>query len=162
MVSFNRVVVAGNMTRDPELRFTQNGNPVADFGIAVNRVRSKQEDAVDYFNVTAWRELGETVANYKKKGDPVLIEGRLEYSSWEDKDTGAKRSAIKIVAENVQFLPGNNGTADNGNNGNGSSAGGGTRQAAAHGRGQAETVPDDADFEDDIPFAAINVKRPIF
>jgi single-strand DNA-binding protein len=73
MVSFNRVVLAGNLTRDPELRVTPNGVPVCSFSIAVNRVRSKSE-AVDYFNVSCWRELGETVANYKKKGDPILVE----------------------------------------------------------------------------------------
>src|SRR5215203_77168 len=73
MVSFNRVVLAGNLTRDPELRFTQQGVPVASFSIAVNRVRSKSEE-VDFFNVSAWRELGETVANYvqflSRSGDP--------------------------------------------------------------------------------------------
>ena len=74
MVSFNRVVLAGNLTRDPELRFTQEGVPVANFSIAVNRVRSKSE-AVDFFNVSCWRELGERVANYKKKGDPIVVEG---------------------------------------------------------------------------------------
>src|SRR3712207_8290151 len=76
MVSFNRVVLAGNLTRDPELRFTNDGIPVCSFGLAVNRVRSRNEE-VDFFNVSAWRELGETIANYKKKGDPILVEGRL-------------------------------------------------------------------------------------
>ena len=87
MVAFNRVVLAGNLTRDPELRFTQSGVPVANFGLAVNRVRSKNEE-VDFFDVTAWRELGETVTNYKKKGDPILVEGRLQYRSWEANDDG--------------------------------------------------------------------------
>jgi single-strand DNA-binding protein len=102
MVSFNRVVLAGNMTRDPELRVTQNGVPVCNFSIAVNRVRSKSE-AVDFFSVTCWRELGETVANYKKKGDPILVEGRLQYRTWQVPD-GAKRSAVDVVADRVQFL----------------------------------------------------------
>lgn len=102
MVSFNRVVLAGNLTRDPELRFTQGGVPVAGFGIAVNRVKSKSE-AVDFFNVSAWRELGETVANYKKKGDPILVEGRLQYRTWQAQD-GTKRSAVDVVADNLQFL----------------------------------------------------------
>ena len=74
MVNFNRVILAGNMTRDPELRFTNDGIPVCSFGIAVNRVRSRSEE-VDFFNISAWRELGETIANYKKKGDPILVEG---------------------------------------------------------------------------------------
>jgi single-strand DNA-binding protein len=102
MVSFNRVVLAGNLTRDPELRFTQEGVPVANFSIAVNRVRSKSE-AVDFFNVSAWRELGESVANYKKKGDPILVEGRLQYRTWQTPD-GTKRSTVDMVADNVQFL----------------------------------------------------------
>ena len=107
MVSFNKTIQAGNLTRDPELRFTQDGVPVCEFGLAVNRVRSKDKDAVDFFDVTAWRELGETIANYKKKGDPVLVEGRLTYSSWEAQDgSGAKRSKVTITAENVQFLGG--------------------------------------------------------
>src|SRR3954471_15040502 len=103
MVSFNRVVLGGNLTRDPELRFTQNGVPVCSFSIAVNRVRPKNNEAVDYFNVSAWRELGETVANYKKKGDPILVEGRLQYRTWQTQD-GAKRNAVDVVADNVQFL----------------------------------------------------------
>ena len=102
MVSFNRVVLAGNLTRDPELRFTQEGVPVASFSIAVNRVRSKSE-AVDFFNVSCWRELGERVANHKKKGDPILVEGRLKYRSWQGPD-GTKRSAVEVVADRVQFL----------------------------------------------------------
>ena len=102
MVSFNRVVLAGNLTRDPELRFTSNGVPVCSFSIAVNRVRSKEE-AVDFFNVSAWRELGEIVANYKKKGDSILVEGRLQYRTWEAQDD-TKRSAVDVVADGIQFL----------------------------------------------------------
>ncbi|MDQ3833358.1 MAG: single-stranded DNA-binding protein [Actinomycetota bacterium] len=102
MVSFNRVVLAGNLTRDPELRFTNNGIPVCQFGLAVNRVRSKNEE-VDFFDITAWRELGETIANYKKKGDPILVEGKLQYRTWEAQD-GSKRSKVDVVADNVQFL----------------------------------------------------------
>ena len=103
MVSFNRVVLAGNLTRDPELRFTQQGVPVANFSIAVNRVRSKSE-AVDFFNVSCWRELGERVANYKKKGDPIVVEGHLQYRTWQTPPDGTKRSAVEVVANNVQFL----------------------------------------------------------
>ncbi len=110
MVSFNRVVLAGNLTRDPELRFTSSGIPVCEFGLAVNRVRSKSEE-VDFFDITAWRELGETIANYKKKGDPILVEGRLQYRTWEAQD-GSKRSKVDVVADNVQFL-GRPGGAEN-------------------------------------------------
>jgi single-strand DNA-binding protein len=102
MVNFNRVMLAGNLVRDPELRFTSNGVPVCGFSIAVNRVRSKDE-TVDFFNVSAWRELGESIVQYKKKGDPILLEGRLQYRTWEAED-GTKRSAVDVVADNVQFL----------------------------------------------------------
>lgn len=110
MVSFNKVVLAGNLTRDPELRFTQGGVPVANFGLAVNRVRSKSEE-VDFFDITCWRELGETVANWKKKGDPILVEGRLQYRTWEAQD-GSKRSKVDVIADNVQFLGRGNGGDD--------------------------------------------------
>ncbi len=102
MVNFNRVMLAGNLVRDPELRFTSSGIPVCSFSIAVNRVRSK-DDAADFFNVSAWRELGETIATHKKKGDPILLEGRLQYRTWEAED-GTKRSTVDVVADNVQFL----------------------------------------------------------
>ena len=113
--AFNKVILAGNLTRDPELRFTNNGIPVCGFGIAVGRVRSKN-DEVDFFDITAWRELGETVANFKKKGDPILLEGRLQFRSWEDKDTGQKRSKVDVVADNVQFLSKGNGQSKNDDN----------------------------------------------
>src|SRR5215213_3822272 len=135
MVSFNRVVLAGNLTRDPELRFTQQGVPVASLSIAVNRVSSKSE-AVDFFNVSAWRELGERVANYKKQGDPVLIEGRLQYRTWQTPD-GTKRSAVDVVADNVQFLSRS-----------------GDPQQQAEGNGTDSKVEEDLKEEDfdDIPF----------
>ncbi|MGH3089904.1 MAG: single-stranded DNA-binding protein [Rubrobacteraceae bacterium] len=140
MVSFNRVILAGNLTRDPELRFTQNGVPVCGFGLAVNRVFSKNEE-VDFFDVSAWRELGENVANYKKKGDPVLVEGRLQYRTWEAQD-GSKRSKVDVVADRVEFL---SSRAD--------SEGGGARQG---GQGGGQQRRDDVDVNeedfDDIPF----------
>lgn len=137
MVSFNRVIIAGNLTRDPELRFTGDGVPVCSFGVAVNRVRSRNEE-VDFFDVSAWRELGETIANYKKKGDPILIEGRLQYRTWEAQD-GSKRSKVDIVADNVQFL-------GRGGDGEGAPAGGGRRG------GRREDVDINEEDFDDIPF----------
>ena len=102
MVNFNRVMLAGNLVRDPELRHTSNDIPVCSFSIAVNRVRSKDE-AVDFLTISAWRELGETIAQYKKKGDPILVEGRLQYRTWEAED-GTKRSMVDVIADGVQFL----------------------------------------------------------
>ncbi|HEV2093267.1 MAG TPA: single-stranded DNA-binding protein [Rubrobacter sp.] len=145
MVSFNRVILAGNLTRDPELRFTNDGVPVCSFGLAVNRVRSKSEE-VDFFDISAWRELGETIANYKKKGDPILVEGRLQYRTWEAQD-GSKRSKVDVTADNVQFLGGRGDGGEGGGNGaSGARSGGGRRG------GQREDVDiNESDFED-IPF----------
>lgn len=103
MSSYNRVILAGNVTRDPEIRIVGDGVAVCSFGLAVNRVRSRDKDTVDFFDVSAWRELGEVVANYKKKGDPILVEGRLQYRAWEAKD-GSKRSKVDIIADSIQFL----------------------------------------------------------
>jgi single-strand DNA-binding protein len=152
MVSFNRVVLAGNLTRDPELRFTNDGIPVCSFGLAVNRVRSRSEE-VDFFDISAWRELGETVANYKKKGDPILLEGRLQYRTWEAQD-GSRRSKVDVVADNVQFL-GRPGDSDD----SASSGGEGGQARRGGGRsGRREEVDiNEEDFED-IPFRYFNVK----
>ena len=146
MVSFNRVILAGNLTRDPELRFTQSGTPVCGFGLAVNRVFSKN-DEVDFFNVSAWRELGETIANYKKKGDPILVEGRLQYRTWEAQD-GSKRSAVDVVADNVQFLSGRSDSDDGAASGGG---GGQARRGGGRGNQREEVDINEEDFED-IPF----------
>ncbi len=139
MVSFNKVILAGNLTRDPELRFTQNGTPVCGFGLAVNRVFSKNEE-VDFFNVSAWRDLGERVANYTKKGDPILVEGKLQYRTWEAQD-GTKRSAVDVVADNVQFLsrPGDGGAE-------------GEVQPSSVRRGDRDNVDLNEEDFDDIPF----------
>jgi single-strand DNA-binding protein len=108
---FNSVMLAGNITRDPELRFAQVAGeavPVCTFGLAVNRVRSskggaaKGEAGADFFDVTVWRELAEIVANYKHKGDGIFLEGRLQYDSWKNGE-GESRSKVSVVADTVQF-----------------------------------------------------------
>lgn len=142
MANYNKAILAGNLTRDPELRYTQSGIAVVNFGIAVNRVRSKNEE-VDYFDVTAWRELGETVANYKTKGDPILIEGRLQLQQWEDKQTGSPRSKVSVVAEQVQFLSSGSSNGSSGSSANGSQANGSQPE---------DPEFDESDLEADIPF----------
>ena len=159
MVSFNRVVLAGNLTRDPELRFTNNGIPVCEFGIAVNERRGKGADATEranFFDITAWRDLGETIANYKKKGDPILVEGRLQFRSWEAQD-GSKRSKVDVVADNVQFLSGR-GDGDSSNDGGGGQRSRSGAGARSGGGGRDDVDLNEEDF-DDIPFAYHNVKR---
>ena len=155
MVNFNRVVLAGNLTRDPELRFTNDGIPVCSFGLAVNRVRSRSEE-VDFFDISAWRELGETIANYKKKGDPILLEGRLQYRTWEAQD-GSKRSKVDVVADNVQFLGGRSDSDEGASSGGG---GGQARRGGGRGGQREEVDINEEDFED-IPFRHFSVKSLI-
>ena len=154
MASLNRVILAGNITRDPEIRFTGQGVPVCGFGLAVNRVRSKDKDAVDFFDVSVWRELGEAVVNRKKKGDPILVEGRLQYRSWEAKD-GSRRSKVDVVADNVQFLGKGEGPSE------GKARDGGDSAKSASRRGRYREGNEDG-FDEDIPFAHRQIKRPAF
>jgi single-strand DNA-binding protein len=108
MANFNKVILAGNLTRDPENRFTPKGTQIATFGLAVNR-RWKAEtgevkDEVTFVDVEAWGRQAEVICQYLKKGRPILLEGRLRYDSWEDKQTKQKRSKLNVVLENFQFL----------------------------------------------------------
>ena len=107
MANFNKVILVGNLTRDPQMRYTANGMAVCDFGVAVNRQWKSQDgeskEEVCFIDVSAWGRTGEVVAEYKKKGDPILIEGRLQMQSWQGQD-GQKRTKHAVVAEAVQFL----------------------------------------------------------
>lgn len=104
--SFNQVVLMGNLTRDPELRSTPNGQSVCSFSLALNRsykgADGNWQEATDYVDVTAWGALGERVAQYVTKGRPVLVSGRLQSRSWEQ--DGQKRSKVEVVANDVTFL----------------------------------------------------------
>ncbi len=108
MPSLNRVLLIGNLTRDPEIRYTPKGTTLADIGLAINRIwkndeGEKQEDTT-FVDVTLWGKLAEVAEKYLKKGEPVLVEGRLQLDSWDDKQTGQKRSRLRVVAENLQML----------------------------------------------------------
>lgn len=105
--SINQVILMGRLTRDPEQRTTSTGKTIASFSIAVDR--GGQDDAADFFNVTAWEKLGELVMQYLAKGRRVLVQGRLRQDSWDDKETGKKQSRIEVVATDVTFLDGPNG-----------------------------------------------------
>jgi single-strand DNA-binding protein len=103
---FNHVGVIGNLVRDPELAFTQDGTAICKFAIANNRVYKsgdEKKEEVSYFNCIAWGRLGETIAEYMKKGSKVLVEGRLRQSRWEQ-DDGQKRSKVEITVTGCQFL----------------------------------------------------------
>ena len=102
MGNYNRVILVGNLVRDPEIRYVQSGSPVAKFTIAVNR-RAKQDDSVDYIDVLAWDKLAETSNTYLRKGASVLIEGRLSMRSYESK-SGEKHRAAEVVMSLMQML----------------------------------------------------------
>lgn len=112
--SINQVILMGNLTRDPELRTTPSGQSVCSFSLAVNRSWQDQsgqtQDAVDYFDVTAWGKLGELVEKYLKKGRKCLVQGRLSQRSWEQ--DGQKRSKVEVVANDVTFLDGGSQSGD--------------------------------------------------
>lgn len=105
--SINQVILMGRLTRDPEIRTTATGKTITSFSIAVDR--GGQEDAADFFDVTAWEKLGELVSQYLSKGRRCLVQGRLRQDSWDDKETGKKRSKVEVVATDVTFLDGPNG-----------------------------------------------------
>ena len=144
MVSINRVVLVGNLTKDPELRHTPSGTAVCNLRLAVNTRRKDETgqwvDKPNYFDITVWGNQGERCAQYLSKGRPVAVDGRLEWREWETPE-GNKRQAVDVVADSVQFL---------GSRGEGEGGGGGYIPAstpAAPG-GEFPTSPTD----DDIPF----------
>ena len=113
--NINRVIVVGNLTRDPELRHTPSGTAVCSLRIAVNTTRKDESgqwvDKPNYFDVTVWGQQGENCAQYLSKGRPVAIDGRLEWREWES-EQGGKRQAVDIIADIVQFLGGAKGNGD--------------------------------------------------
>ncbi|MDB5165168.1 MAG: putative Single-stranded DNA-binding protein 1 [Candidatus Saccharibacteria bacterium] len=105
--SINQVILLGRLTRDPEARTTSTGKTVVSFSLAVDRQGS--DDQADFFDITAWEKLGELVTQYLSKGRRVLVQGRLRQDSWDDKETGKKRSRVEVTATDVTFLDGPSG-----------------------------------------------------
>ena len=145
--NINRVVLVGNLTRDPEMKHLPSGTALCSLRIAVNTRRKDESgqwtDKPNYFDVSVWGAQGESCAQYLAKGRPVAIDGRLEWREWEATDGSGKRQAVEIVADNVQFL---------GSRGDGDGGGGGGQQFVPAGASQSNT----ADFpsqptDDDIP-----------
>ena len=110
----NQVILMGRLTRDPETRTTPSGKTVTSFSLAVDR--QGQDDQADFFDVTAWEKTGELVAQYLSKGRRCLVQGRLRQDSWDDKESGKKRSKVEVVAFDVTFLDGPNGDNAGGSN----------------------------------------------
>ncbi|MEI6075636.1 MAG: single-stranded DNA-binding protein [Verrucomicrobiota bacterium] len=108
MASFNKVILVGNLTRDPELRYTPKGTAIAKIGVAVNRVwtneAGEKKEEVTFVDVDVFGRTAENVGQYMRKGRPILIEGRLRLDQWDDKQTGQKKSKLAVVADTVQFL----------------------------------------------------------
>ncbi len=144
--SYNRIILVGNLTRDPEIRYTQSGKAVTKFTLAVNNPRNKEETT--FVDIVAWDRLGETCNTYLKKGSNTLVEGRLVIRNYDDKD-GNKRKATEIVIDNMQMLGARAGGADD--FGGGASGGGfaGARGGASNGS-SSEAFGDELD--DEIPF----------
>ncbi|HTA38068.1 MAG TPA: single-stranded DNA-binding protein [Candidatus Acidoferrales bacterium] len=143
--SYNRVILVGNLTRDPEIRYTQSGKGVTKFSLAVNNPRNKEETT--FVDIVAWDKLGETCNTYLKKGTNCLVEGRLVIRSYDDKD-GNKRKATEVVIDNMQMLGSRQGGGEGGEGGGYTS----NRSAvgAPAGGGGNDSFGDDLD--DEIPF----------
>lgn len=165
MANLNKVMLIGNLTRDPEVRYTPKGTAVGDLGMAVNRRVSdgagNWSDEVTFVDVTVWGTNAENAQKYLSKGRGVFIEGRLQMDTWEDKASGQKRSKLKVVAEVLQFLPdGKGGPQRSGGDGGDHaprSHGGESYSSAPRSSGppQGASAADPGDFreeEDDIPF----------
>jgi len=112
MANFNKVILAGNLTRDPELRYTPKGTAIAKFGLAINRnwtgEDGQKREEVTFVDIDAFGKQAEVIGQYLRKGRPVLIEGRLKLDQWDDKQTGQKRSRLGVVLEAFSFLDGGN------------------------------------------------------
>ena len=149
MASFNKVILLGNLTRDPEVRYTPKGTAVTEIGMAINRTytaeNGEKREETTFVDVTLWGRTAEIAGEYLKKGRPVFIEGRLQLDTWDDKQSGQKRSKLKVVAEGLQLI----GSRPSGGSGGGFEE----RSAPAHATAAAPPRPAPVDpNEDEIPF----------
>jgi|TARA_B100000959_G_scaffold2404_1_gene2706 single-strand DNA-binding protein len=147
MPNYNKVILMGNLTRDPEVRYTSSGTAIAKLGIAVNRYwrnqEGQQQEETTFVDVDAFGKQAETIGQYLKKGRPIMVEGRLKLDQWDDKQTGQKRSKMGVTLENFQFLDSRSEGGDGGGSG-GAQSSGGSPSTAQGGGGFAE--------DDDVPF----------
>ena len=147
MASFNKVMLLGNLTRDPEVKYTPKGSAVADIGLAVNRTYTtdggEKREETTFVDVTMWGRQAEIAGEYLKKGRPLFVEGRLQLDTWDDKQTGQKRSKMRVVCENFQMLGSRDGGEGGGSGGGGRSSGGKPAKSAPAA---------DEGGDDDIPF----------
>ena len=156
MASFNKVILMGNLTRDPELRYTPKGTAIAEISLAINRKWKSEtgeaKEEVTFVEVATYGRTAEVIAQYLKKGRPIMVEGRLKLDQWDDKTTGAKRSKLRVVCESFEFIDGGNRGAEGGAP-SVPSAPRSARPAAAPSAPAAEPVEGDGPAEsDDVPF----------
>ncbi|WP_299466561.1 single-stranded DNA-binding protein [uncultured Gimesia sp.] len=159
MASFNKVILVGNLTRDPQVRYTPGGSAVAEIGLAVNRSwfdknSNSRKEETTFVDVTLWGRTAEVASEYLTKGRSVLIEGRLHLDQWDDKESGQKRSKLKVVGENMTMLGGKGETGGGGNSGGGY-ASGGNAPSQGGSSGPPDSFYDDAPGgapDDDVPF----------
>ena len=153
MASFNKVILLGNLTRDPEVRYTPKGSAVCDLGIAINRQYTldsgEKREEVTFVDVVLWSRLAEIAGEYLKKGRPIFIEGRLQLDTWDDKQSGQKRSKLRVIGETMQLLGGRPpGAAGAGGAGEGGEEGKASRPKTVPPPKPPAGAPDD----DEIPF----------
>lgn len=155
MASFNKVILVGNLTRDPELRYTPKGMAIAKVGLAVNRVwtseSGEKKEEVTFVDVDVFGRTAENVAQYMRKGRSILIEGRLRLDQWDDKQTGQKRSKLGVVAEIVQFLGSPTGSSEGAAAAHRPAAAAPTAAPVAAPAAEAETDTPPPE-QDDVPF----------
>jgi single-strand DNA-binding protein len=161
MANLNKVMLIGNLTRDPELRHTPKGTAVSEISMAINRVwnndQGQKQEETTFVEVTLWGRQAELAQQYLTKGRPVYIEGRLQLDSWDDKETGKKRSKLRVIGENMQFLSSGTG-AGGGNSGGGyserpqPSSSSAPEQRSGPPQGASAAPADDFQEDDDIPF----------
>ena len=154
---FNKVVLMGNLTRDPELRSTPSGQSVASFSLAVNRswknAQGETQEAVDYIDCNAWGKAGEIISQYMKRGGAILVSGRLQQRSWEQ--DGNKRSKVEVIVEDFNFVGGGAGGEGGGNSGGGSSRNSSNSSSSTSKKKDDVVIEDIGDEPinlDDIPF----------
>ena len=161
MANLNKVMLIGNLTRDPELRHTPKGTAVSEISLAINRnwtnEQGQKQEETTYVEVTLWGRQAEVVQQYVTKGSPIYIEGRLQLDSWDDKETGKKRSKLRVIGENFQFLSGKPGAPGGGGNSGGYSerpqqSSSAPQQRSGPPQGASAAPADDFQEDDDIPF----------
>ncbi len=159
MRGFSKVILAGNLVRDPEMRATTTGSQACNFTIAVNRVYKgsdgSAQEQVSYIDCVAWGKPGETISQYTRKGSGIIVSGRLDQRSWEDKNTGQRRSRIEVVVEDFSFIGGSSSAGGDGSYSSSSKKA--TKAAPAESTEADDFAPDDMPEDgeinlDDIPF----------